>query len=31
LLGDYEGQTAAVVLYAINLTCVSVAFHAQIV
>ncbi|MGH2924901.1 MAG: TMEM175 family protein [Solirubrobacterales bacterium] len=31
VLGDYESQTAAVVLYAINLACVSVAFHAQIV
>ena len=31
VLGDYESQTAAVVLYAINLICVSIAFQAQIV
>ncbi len=31
VLGDYEGQTAAVILYAINLICVSIAFQAQIV
>ena len=31
VLGDYSGQTAAVVLYAINLACVSLTFQAQII
>jgi hypothetical protein len=30
VLGDYGGQRAAVILYAINLACVSLAFQAQI-
>ena len=30
VLGDYGGQRAAVILYAINLACVSLAFRAQI-
>jgi uncharacterized membrane protein len=31
VLGDYSRETAAVVLYAINLACVSLAFQAQII
>ncbi len=31
VLGDYSRQTAAVVLYAINLACVSLTFQAQII
>lgn len=31
VLGDYSHQTAAVVLYAINLACVSLTFQAQII
>jgi uncharacterized membrane protein len=31
VLGDYGGQRAAVILYALNMTCVSLAFQAQIV
>jgi uncharacterized membrane protein len=31
VLGDYSSETAAVVLYAINLACVSLTFQAQII
>ena len=31
VLGDYSRETAAVVLYAINLACVSLTFQAQII
>ncbi len=31
VLGDYSRETAAVVLYAVNLACVSLAFQAQII